>query len=568
MKLRTKIIMLAIIPFICFAAFISIFSSKRFSEGIFDETYKGMEAAAIAIRDGMKLGINGDYHMDDKGNMWIGHMVNISGENGIVDSIKKNTGLEVTIFYEDTRKLTSIVNEYGDRQIGSKASEEVVQKVLKNGENYFSDEVLIFNKRHISCYIPIYQNGTTKPVGMVFIGKPYDEVESIIQDMRKDLFFIAIVISVIVLIISIVLIIQIMKAVAASSNILNEISSGNLNVNIKNKYLTRRDELGDILRSIAHMKENLSKVISHINNQSTNLIEQSKKLEIGSDEASISMKQIDESIQDLASQTEIQAGEAQTAEANMKEMGDLLKETSIEVTNLNVAADQISNTSKHAKQTLEELEKTMSQVNNAILLVYEQTNSTNESVKYISKAAAFITDIAEQTNLLSLNATIEAARAGEHGKGFCVVASEIKSLAGQSNESAKEIQKVLQQLSNNSNQAVETMESIKNIVGLQKQKIVETDKAFVEVQEGISDSISGIGRLDQKYIVLQEARVKTTDCANHVSQIAQENATGIEETAASIVQVNLMVDEVKDSVNQLSQITKVLGDSIKLFSVE
>lgn len=568
MKLRTKIIMLALVPIVCFAVIISIYASKRFSEGIFDETYKGMEAAAIAIRDGMKIGIDGEYRMDDKGNMWIGNMINISEENDIVDSIKKSTGLEVTIFYEDTRCLTSIVDENGKRQVGTKASDEVIQTVLKNGKNYFSDNVTIFDKRHISCYIPMYQDGEETPMGMVFLGKPYAEVESVVKDMTKELILIAIGIAVIVLIISIIVIMRIVKAISASSTILNEISHGNLNVYIKDKHLTRRDELGDILRSIADMKENLNKVIRNIHEQSTDLIEQAQKLGNGSHEASISIKQIDESVQELASQTEVQAGEAQTAEVSMKEMGELLQETSAEVSKLNLTADQISNTSNKAKQTLEDLEKTMVQVNEAILLVYEQTNSTNESVKYISKATAIITDIAEQTNLLSLNASVEAARAGEHGKGFSVVASEIQSLAGQSDESAKEIQKVLLQLSSNSNQAVETMETIKHIVELQKQKIDETDKAFVEMQEGIAGSIHGIGTLDQKSVVLEDARVKTTDCAQNVAQIAQENAAGIEEVAASIVQVNLMVEEVKGSVIHLSHITEVLNDSIKIFSVE
>lgn len=66
-------------------------------------------------------------------------------------------------------------------------------------------------------------------------------------------------------------------------------------------------------------------------------------------------------------------------------------------------------------------------------------NEANAAIENIRKAADAITNIAEQTSMLSLNASIEAARAGESGRGFAVVASSIQSLAGESDDSAKEM---------------------------------------------------------------------------------------------------------------------------------
>jgi len=71
---------------------------------------------------------------------------------------------------------------------------------------------------------------------------------------------------------------------------------------------------------------------------------------------------------------------------------------------------------------------------------------TKENVKKTDEIIQMIREIADQTKLLGLNATIEAARAGEHEQGFAVVAEEIRRLSEQSNSSAKEVNKILQEI--------------------------------------------------------------------------------------------------------------------------
>lgn len=136
MKLKGKILALSAIPVIILGIVMFLVAADRIANGIYDEAYVGMQATTLAVRDIFEVGNSGPYHIDENGMMWKGDTLNISQAVDITDHIKENTGMEVTVFWGDTRILTSIVNANGERQINTQASEEVVDCVLKKGETY------------------------------------------------------------------------------------------------------------------------------------------------------------------------------------------------------------------------------------------------------------------------------------------------------------------------------------------------------------------------------------------------------------------------------------------------
>lgn len=475
--------------------------------------------------------------------------------------------MEFTIFYNDTRYLTSIKDEQGNRQVNTKASDKVIEQVLNKGLDYYVNDIEILGTEYIVYYIPIFQENTQTPIGMIFLGLKRSVVIESIRKSQMELLSIVIVIMILVFVVSYYRVQKLINTLSKSIVTLGEIASGHLGIEVNERLLSRPDEIGDIYRSVTDLDKKLLDIIGNIKQQSNNLADTSSALNISAHDVADTVTQVDTAIQEIAIATNSQSEETQIANKNVEIMGDVVIETSSGIVHLNDTTAKISEASSLAASTLCELDTTMKDVISSIELIYQQTNSTAESVQKISDVTNLITDIASQTNLLSLNASIEAARAGAHGKGFSVVAIEIQKLANQSRTSAIEIQEILHQLNLNSNQAVTTMVEVKDIVINQKNQVEKTDSVFKEVQKGILQYVTDLNIISNKTSLLDNARKETITVVNNLSAISEENAASTEETASSMEEVHTLIECLSISASQLSNIALELKTSINVFKI-
>lgn len=236
MKLKTRMIMLSVIPSVILGIILFFVSTSRIAGSVYNQAYIGMEATALAVRDIFETGNEGQYHMEENGNLWKGSSLNISQATDITDHIKDNTDMEVTVFWGDSRILTSIVNDKGERQINTKASAEVAERVLKNGETYQARDVNIFDKKYIVCYIPIYQTGTDNEiVGMIFLGTLQQKVNDTINQIRRQFFFIIFGVMAVVAMVVYYSVSKLIKALRINMETINCISKGQLNIHLEEK---------------------------------------------------------------------------------------------------------------------------------------------------------------------------------------------------------------------------------------------------------------------------------------------------------------------------------------------
>lgn len=567
MKLKGKIMLLVLLPivFLGIALYAIAYSNAR--TAVYDEAFRGMHATTLAIKDIFETGNDGEYHVDDNNELWKGDALNISRATGIVDVIKTNSGKEVTVFYGDTRYLTTIADEEGKRQIGTKALPIVAETVLTKGESYHAAGVDILGTKYIAYYIPIFQEGTTTPVGMIFLGTKQSEIDHNVKLMAVKLLLFSLGLIVLIAVAVTFMVGRIIKPLKHSIMSVNQVSNGNLNLEVKHTYCERKDEIGELCRSVKQLDQTLVSIIGGIKDNSDALVHSSGKLDTVAKEASNSIEQVDFVVQEIASGSSHQAASTEEAAKDVGIMGGMVEETMQVLTELHTTTDRMKNASEDADGTLKQLKHSMNNVMEVIDKVNAQTYRTNESVLKINEAAKLITAVANQTNLLALNASIEAARAGEQGKGFAVVAMEIKKLSAQTNYSASEIQTMLEQLIENSNEAVSMMEGAKETITVQKDSLKKTVEAFATVKIGIDESVAGIDAISTKTDTLDTSRSKTIRVVENLTAIAEENAAGTQEAAASVEEVKNLVQEVAEHANGLNSIAEGLKSSIDVFKL-
>lgn len=336
------------------------------------------------------------------------------------------------------------------------------------------------------------------------------------------------------------------------------------------KMLNRKDEVGVMLRSITELKNIIVKVMAEIRAYSESLGEAAEALKNSANESSTAAGQVETAITGIAGIADgasSQAQETQSATENVIVMGKMIEQASTEVEQLGDNAADMHKASENAMSILAELEKINQKTMEAIHIIGEQTQKTNESAAKIKVATDMISEIAEETTLLSLNASIEAARAGEQGRGFAVVANQIQKLAEQSADATTQITEVISELVNDAQESVQTMDEVKEVMNQQSENVSQTEKAFKNVEKGIAESIESVEKITDKTRKLDEARAGVVDVVQSLSAIAEENAASAEETSASASEVGSIMEDVSQNANMLDEIAVKLNENVKRFKI-
>ena len=565
MRLAFKLSLTVSIPLLLITLIgIAISAGKQnsISKNLVEREVSGIAAsvreAYIEMADGADFAMSGDTLK--KGNE------TLSENYELIDKLKQERDVELSIFYGDTRVLTTLKDSSGKREINKKMSKEIYD-IIQRGESYFTDDLELFGVPYSGCYVPLYQPNSDKIVGSIFCGRSQAEVNAAVHSTIVSMALSMMGVFIVAIVIGMFVITRIAKHLDGAVDYFGTLSKGALNLTVKKDLVVRKDEVGDIARAIQRLVESMRDIITNITISSQALQGFSEEFSASFDRIAESINNVNIAVDEIANGSSSQAAETMSASQKVTKMGTALDETTANVETLGSSSVKMREYNKTAAKNLDELSAISETTKSSVLLVQNQTNQTNDSAQEIREATELITDIANQTNLLSLNASIEAARAGENGRGFAVVADEIRNLSEQSRESAERIVEIVNTLIANSNTSVTTMNEVAENIRTQNNKIEETGEMFRSLNEEIAEVTEAIEKIRKQTEALDVQKKEVLDIVDGLAAIAEQNAAGTEETSASMAEFHEIIDSCHEATEELTKLAQNLADHTERFTL-
>ena len=522
----------------------------------FDDALQVQASSNLKVMlDSIDARYPGEWHVEN-GVLYKGEH-NMNEDQELTDRFGDTCHGFITFFAGDTRISTNVKDANGARNVGTKASDVVIETVLKQGKTQEGRAPVLGND-YMSSYAPL-KNGSGQNVGIVFLG-----VDVRTMDGVRHSFMIASVIAILILVgvlsfISYILIGKAIRPLLSLTDALGQIAEGDLR--IADLSEDRSDELGALAHSANGMKTRLKNVIKNVASSAESVAASSEELTANASQTTQSVTQVAENATNMA------AGAAASADT----IGNLTEQTHAMGEAISMLQKGSSSVEELAQKSQEAAADGQGKVRHAITeikAIAEQVQSSAAIIDTLGKRSdeigtivETISGIAEQTNLLALNAAIEAARAGEAGKGFAVVAEEVRKLAEQSGIAAQDITERITAIQQDTTRAVDSIQAGNENVRRGTDAVNASGAAFDNIANQFGELGQNIRAAADAVQMVSQANSEMSAAMNKVQEISNKSQEDTQTISAATEEQAAAMQEMAHASQTLAELAqKLQGD--------
>lgn len=442
------------------------------------------------------------------------------------------------------------------------AYERLAEKAMKAREDKDQQQLFIYIAQGAQHHEHVIKM-TDELIGLnkKFIKGEEDKINKQVLDIQKMLLVLNIIVILAALAVSSIISRSISRVAQDLVMSANEIADGN--ISREELYSKSSDEMGQLAVAFNKMKGNLRGLIMQVTESAEQVNASSQQLTATADLSAQAANQVTISINDIANGAENQMNALEETSSIVQQMSASVQQVAANASQVSEVSNQAAEAAKVGEKAVDNAVKQMEKIEYTVNASAQLVGTLGERSKEIGQIVDTISGIAGQTNLLALNAAIEAARAGEQGKGFAVVAEEVRKLAEQSQDAAKQIANLIGEIQGDTDKAVLAMSEGTHEVKRGSEVVNAAGSAFQEIMNmvtKVSDQVreitvamqqmaSGSQQIVASVKDIDHSSQKTVGATQTVSAATQEQSASVEEIAASSQTLAQMAQELQRAVS-------------------
>ena len=417
-------------------------------------------------------------------------------------------------------------------------------------------------------------NGVAKMVGFapvksagwsLAVSLPVSEATGALSELT----FISLVTILIILVITTLIIVWFARQISRPITVLdvaaNKIAGGDLS--LSNLNIHSNDEIGRLAASFEKMAQNVRALIKQIHSNAEQLAASSEELTASAEQSAQASNQVAMSMTEVADGATAQLTAASETTAVVEGMSAGIEQIAANASLVSGQSDQAAEKAKAGGIAVEKAVNQMSQIEDTVNTSAQVVAKLGARSKEIGQIVDAISGIAGQTNLLALNAAIEAARAGEQGRGFAVVAEEVRKLAEQSEEAAKQIASLIGEIQVDTDKAVEAMNDGTREVKTGAAVVNAAGVSFREITDLVTEVSDQVKQMSAAIQQMATGSQQIVDAVKQIDDHSKKSAGEAQSVSAATEEQLASMEEISSSSRSLATLAQELQAAVAQFHV-